>query len=389
MRKVEVELKSLDRFINALLDDRAAAMRKVEVELGKASYTIYIGYDILREILVPFVQQAGFSRQAMLVTDSNIGPLYGEQVRSCLEEAGLSVCLATIPAGESSKSFAMAETLYTKAIEQGLDRKSPIFALGGGVVGDLAGFIAATYMRGVPFVQLPTSLLAQVDSSVGGKVAVNHPLGKNLIGAFYQPRAVIMDLSLMKSLPKREIYTGLGEIIKYGIIYDADFFTFLEQHSEEVLALEPEAAIHMIARSCEIKAAVVSEDEKEMGLRRILNFGHTIGHAIEKETGYVRYNHGEAVAIGMVGAADISVRLGMIPASCAARIQALIEKLHLPVQAEGCTVEGMYKDIFHDKKTINGKVNWVLVDEIGRVSCRNDVPAKIVQAAMAARIAKK
>lgn len=364
-------------------------MRKVEVELGKASYTIYIGYDILREILVPFVQQAGFSRQAMLVTDSNIGPLYGEQVRSCLEEAGLSVCLATIPAGESSKSFAMAETLYTKAIEQGLDRKSPIFALGGGVVGDLAGFIAATYMRGVPFVQLPTSLLAQVDSSVGGKVAVNHPLGKNLIGAFYQPRAVIMDLSLMKSLPKREIYTGLGEIIKYGIIYDADFFTFLEQHSEEVLALEPEAAIHMIARSCEIKAAVVSEDEKEMGLRRILNFGHTIGHAIEKETGYVRYNHGEAVAIGMVGAADISVRLGMIPASCATRIQALIEKLHLPVQAEGCTVEGMYKDIFHDKKTINGKVNWVLVDEIGRVSCRNDVPAKIVQAAMAARIAKK
>ena len=361
-------------------------MRKVEVELGKASYTIYIGYDILKEVLVPFVQQEGFSRQAMLVTDSNVGPLYGEAVKKCLEEAGLSVCLTTISAGESSKSLAVAETLYTKAIEQGLDRKSPIFALGGGVVGDLAGFIAATYMRGVPFVQLPTSLLAQVDSSVGGKVAVNHALGKNLIGAFYQPRAVIMDLSLMKSLPKREIYTGLGEIIKYGIIYDADFFSFLEQNSEDVLALEPEAAVHMIARSCEIKAAVVSEDEKETGLRRILNFGHTMAHAIEKETNYIRYNHGEAVVIGMAGAADISARLGMIPSSCVARIQALIEKLHLPVQAEGCTVEGMYKDIFHDKKTINGKVNWVLVDEIGRVSCRNDVPADVVKAAMAARI---
>lgn len=362
-------------------------MRKVRVELGKESYDIYINHGLQQE-LVDFVKGAGFSKQAMLVTDSNVGPLYGEKIRRLLEEGGLKATIATIPAGESSKSLRMAEELYTKAIELGLDRKSPIFALGGGVVGDLAGFIAATYMRGVPFVQLPTSLLAQVDSSVGGKVAVNHALGKNLIGAFYQPKAVFMDLELMKTLPKREIYTGLGEIIKYGIIYDADFFAFLESHVKEVLGLEPEATVHMIARSCEIKAAVVSQDEKEAGLRRILNFGHTMAHAIEKETNYVRYNHGEAVAIGMVGAADISARLGMIPEADVTRVTKLIETLQLPIYADGCTVDAMYRDIFHDKKTVGGKVNWVLMEGIGKVTCRNDVPEDVVRAAMAARIAK-
>lgn len=362
-------------------------MRKVRVALGEESYDIVIGYGLEQELRA-FVQGAGFSRQAMLVTDSNVGPLYGETVRAILEAGGLSVTVVTIPAGESSKSLAVAEKLYTRAIELSLDRKSPIFALGGGVVGDLAGFIAATYMRGVPFVQLPTSLLAQVDSSVGGKVAVNHALGKNLIGAFYQPKAVFMDLSMMKTLPKREIYTGLGEIIKYGIIYDAAFFAYLEQHVQDVLSLEQEAAVHMIARSCEIKAAVVSQDEKESGLRRILNFGHTMAHAIEKETGYLRYNHGEAVAIGMVGAADISARLGMIEEADVARVTSLIERLHLPTVAEGCTVDAMYKDIFHDKKTINGKVNWVLMEGIGKVTCRNDVPEDVVRAAMAARIGK-
>lgn len=201
-------------------------MRKVRVALGEESYDIVIGYGLEQELRA-FVQGAGFSRQAMLVTDSNVGPLYGENVRAILEAGGHSVTVVTIPAGESSKSLAVAEKLYTRAIELGLDRKSPIFALGGGVVGDLAGFIAATYMRGVPFVQLPTSLLAQVDSSVGGKVAVNHALGKNLIGAFYQPEAVFMDLAMMETLPKREIYTGLGEIIKYGIIYDAAFSRIL------------------------------------------------------------------------------------------------------------------------------------------------------------------
>lgn len=356
-------------------------MRKVRVDLGVKSYDIVIGYSIENEI-ISFVHTAGFSAKGLVITDSNIAPLYGDKIKSTLQAAGLSVKLAVIPAGESSKSLAVAESLYTRAIELGLDRKSPIFALGGGVVGDLAGFVAATYMRGVPFVQLPTSLLAQVDSSVGGKVAVNHSLGKNLIGAFYQPKAVFMDLEMMRSLPQREIYTGLGEIIKYGIIYDAGFFKFLEDNQQAVLGLEPEALTHMIARSCEIKALVVSQDEQESGLRRILNFGHTIAHTIEKETNYTRYNHGEAVAIGMVGAVDISEQLGFINAAVALRVRKLIEALHLPVTAAGCTVDAMYADIFHDKKTVGGKVSWVLMKKIGEVLCKNDVPEDVVRAAM-------
>ncbi|WP_033169742.1 3-dehydroquinate synthase [Selenomonas sp. ND2010] len=362
-------------------------MREVRVELGEKSYSIYIGYG-LDEKFRSFVQTASFSQKAMVITDTNVGPLYGGKIQNLLREAGLEAALVTVPAGESSKSLAVAEDLYTKAIELGLDRKSPIFALGGGVVGDLAGFIAATYMRGVPFVQLPTSLLAQVDSSVGGKVAVNHKLGKNLIGAFYQPKAVFMDLAFMKTLPNREIYTGLGEIIKYGIIYDRAFFEFLEQNQADVLTLTPEVVTHMIARSCEIKAAVVSQDEQETGLRRILNFGHTMAHAIEKETGYTRYNHGEAVAIGIVGAADISYELGMISAQDFQRVVQLTQNLQLPVQAEGCTVDAMYGDIFHDKKTVAGKVNWVLMDSIGSVVCRNDVPAEVVKKAMGARLSQ-
>ena len=360
-------------------------VREVRVELGTDSYTIYIGHG-LEDQLVRFVQGAGFSTRALLVTDSNVGTYYARQVMQLLQTAGLEPVLAEVPAGESTKCLEQAERLYTACIEAGMDRRSPVFALGGGVVGDLAGFVAATYMRGVPFVQLPTSLLAQVDSSVGGKVAVNHVLGKNLIGAFYQPQAVFIDLKCLHSLPSREIYTGLGEIIKYGVIYDAAFFRYLEEHQKEVLSLAPAAAAHIIARSCEIKAAVVSQDEKESGLRRILNFGHTIGHTIEKETGYVRYNHGEAVAIGMAGAADISVQLGLIPQSAADRVETLIHDLHLPLQAAGCSVDGMYQDIFHDKKTVGGRVNWVLLQDIGKVCVRNDVPEQVVRAAMQRRL---
>ncbi|WP_026761032.1 3-dehydroquinate synthase [Selenomonas ruminantium] len=358
-------------------------MRKVRVDLGEKSYDIVIGYGIEQEIK-DFVTSAGYSSKALLITDTHVGPLYGKKVQELLSETGLTVTMVQIPAGESSKNLTVANEVFTRAIELGLDRKSPIFALGGGVVGDLAGFVAATYMRGVPFVQLPTSLLAQVDSSVGGKVAVNHELGKNLIGAFYQPQAVFMELNCMKTLPPREIYTGLGEIIKYGIIYDADFFAFLEENKEQVLSLEPKALVHMIARSCEIKAAVVSEDEKEAGLRRILNFGHTIGHAIEKETEYVRYNHGEAVATGMIGAVHISRQLGLIDDEAFERVKKLVAAYKLPLQAGGVTVDGMYGDIFHDKKTVGGKVTWVLMKKIGQVICRNDVPADVVKQAMAA-----
>lgn len=354
----------------------------VSVDLGEDSYDIFIASDLYQQIKT-FVKQKKFSQRGLIISDSNVAPLYGDKLQALLKEAGISAELAVVPAGEGSKALMSAEKLYTKCIECGLDRKSPIFALGGGVVGDLAGFIAATYMRGVPFIQLPTSLLAQVDSSVGGKVAVNHTLGKNLIGAFYQPKAVFMDMDMLDTLPAREIYTGLGEIIKYGVIYDKKFFEFLENNVDDVLKLEKNAAVKMIARSCEIKAAVVSEDEKEAGLRAILNFGHTMAHAIEKNTGYTKYNHGEAVAIGMVCAARISVALNMITEAVADRIEKLITTLKLPTRAEDCDINTLYEAIFHDKKTVNGQVKWVLVDgEIGKVKVVKGVPEGVVRSAM-------
>lgn len=352
--------------------------RTVEVALGARSYAIEIGSG-MDEVLTAFVRHAGYSARGMIVTDTNVGPRYAAHTAEQIARGGVDAAIVTVPAGESSKSLTVANDLYTRAIELGLDRKSPIFALGGGVVGDLAGFVAATYMRGVPFVQLPTSLLAQVDSSVGGKVAVNHALGKNLIGAFYQPDAVIMDLDRLRTLPAREIATGLGEIIKYGVIADAEFFAWLEQHRDDVLALTPAAASHMIARSCEIKADVVRQDEREGGLRRILNFGHTIAHAIEKETGYTRYRHGEAVAIGMIGAARISTAMGLLPAETCERIERLIAAMGLPCSVEGASPDAMYTDLFHDKKTVGGRIHWVLAEDIGRVCVRSDVPEEIVR----------
>ena len=353
-------------------------MQRVDVELGERSYSIVIGSGIVDEIRA-FVCQAEYSPHGMIVTDTNIAPFCAEQIAAAIAGAGVRTEIIEVPAGESSKSLTQANELFTRAIELGLDRRSPIFALGGGVVGDLAGFVAATYMRGVPFIQIPTSLLAQVDSSVGGKVAVNHMLGKNLIGAFYQPDAVFMDLDFLKTLPAREIATGLGEIIKYGIIYDADFFAWLEVNRADVLALEPAATSYMIARSCEIKADVVRQDEREGGLRRILNFGHTIAHAIEKETGYARYRHGEAVAIGMAGAADISVQMGLLPDADRVRMNELSRAMGLPLSAESVTTDAMYEDLFHDKKTVGGRIHWVLADSIGKVSVHSDVPEEMVR----------
>ena len=353
-------------------------MRIVPVNLNEKSYNIYIGHN-LETTIIDFFKAQKYSQKALIITDTNIAPLYADSVKDLLTKAGFNAKIAIIPAGEQSKSLSVAETLYTQAIEHGLDRKSPIIALGGGVVGDLAGFIAATFMRGVPFIQMPTSLLAQVDSSVGGKVAVNHALGKNLIGAFYQPQAVFMDLEMMKTLPTREISTGLGEVIKYGFIYDHDFYTYLTEHQQEILQLRPEALIHIIARSCEIKADVVSKDECEAGLRAILNFGHTLGHAIEKETNYAVYNHGEAVAIGMVGASKLSFKLGLISQDVVDKMCQLLANMNLPLKAKNCNAQKIYQDIFHDKKTVNGKVNWVLLEDIGKVCIKKDVPEKLVK----------
>ena len=356
-------------------------MRKVRVGLLENGYDILIG-DGMDAELVSFFEGAGFSSRALILSDTNVGKIYTEKVAELLKRAGKQPSVHLVPAGESSKSLTEAERAYTKAIEQGLDRKSVVVALGGGVVGDLAGFIAATYMRGVPFVQIPTSLLAQVDSSVGGKVAVNHRLGKNLIGAFYQPKRVFIDLACLSTLPRRELFTGLGEIVKYGVISDEALFSYLEDHTDAVLAMQLPEMEHLVVRSCEIKAEVVTQDEKETGLRAILNFGHTMGHAIEKETRYVRYNHGEAVAVGMMGAAYLSRELGMIGDAEVARLRGVLERFSLPTQVEGCTENGMYAAIFHDKKTVDGKVKWILMEGVGRVRAVSDVPEEAVRKSM-------
>ncbi len=356
-------------------------MRKVRVDLPGYGYDIFIGSDLKKEIS-SFFGEAGFSSRILILSDTNVGKLHGEKFAELLRSVGKQPSLLLIPAGEGSKTLTEAERAYTKAIEVGMDRKSAVVALGGGVVGDLAGFVAATYMRGVPFVQIPTSLLAQVDSSVGGKVAVNHRLGKNLIGAFYQPKRVFIDLDCLATLPRRELSTGLGEVVKYGAIYDEAFFSYLETHCDSILAVQPEPTEHIVVRSCEIKAEVVAQDEKEMGLRAILNFGHTMGHAIEKETRYVRYNHGEAVAVGMMGAAYLSRELGLVGDAEVTRLRELLLRFSLPIQAEGCTEDGMTAAILHDKKTIEGKVKWILMEGIGRVRAVSDVPEGAVRKCM-------
>ena len=356
-------------------------MKTITVDLGDNSYEIFIGNG-LDDRIKNFVANQKFSIRTLIVTDENVGSKYGDKIKGVIEGAGLDAEMFTVDAGETSKSLRVADKIYEAAIKSRLDRKSPIIALGGGVVGDLAGFIAATFLRGVPFIQIPTSLLAQVDSSVGGKVAVNHALGKNLIGAFYQPKAVFIDLEYLRTLPPREIASGLGEIVKYGVIADADFFCYLENNVEEILSLENAALEHIIGRSCEIKADVVSKDEREGGLRRILNFGHTLAHAIEEETAYKKYSHGEAVAIGMIGAAYISRSLGLIGDDVIDRIQRLIDRFGMMSRADGIDIDKVFDATFRDKKTVNGKINWVLPDRIGHVGIESDVPEMIVKDAI-------
>lgn len=339
-------------------------MEKVLVDLGAASYEIFIGENSLSDV-ENFVKG-----KALLVTQKNILDL-------CAEKFPYEVAL--IPDGETSKSLIEAEKIFTRAIEIGLDRKSCVIALGGGVVGDLAGFVAATFMRGINLIQIPTTLLAQVDSSVGGKTAVNHKLGKNLIGAFHQPRAVFIDLNFLKTLPEREIKSGLGEVVKYGVISDEKFFTYLEDNADKILQRDLKTLAHIVKRSCEIKAEVVSSDEREAGLRRILNFGHTMAHAIEEETGYKKYRHGEAVAIGMVAAARISYELGKTSAENVYRLENLLKKFGMMTTCAGLDADKLYAVTFRDKKTVGGVVNWVLMKNFGEVEICRDVPAQIVK----------
>jgi len=359
-------------------------MSNVSIDLGDRSYNIMIGSGLL-DRAGELIAGLHVGRKVLLVTNTTVGPLYAGQVADSLARAGLEVTRVEVPDGEQYKSLSSAELLYDRAFTAGLDRRSTVVALGGGVVGDLAGFVAATYMRGVPFVQLPTTLLAQVDSSVGGKVAVNHPRGKNIIGAFYQPALVISDTATLSTLNSRELRSGLAEVIKYGIIGDGKFFAWLEQNMQQVLALEPEALAQVIEQSCSNKARVVEQDETEQGARALLNLGHTTGHAIEALAGYGHYTHGEAVAMGTAVAAQLGVQLSMLSQEAADRIIGLLRKAGLPttVPAELATSD-LITAMYGDKKTVGEAITFIIPVDIGRAVIHPNTAEEHIGRAIAA-----
>lgn len=342
-------------------------MESVTVNLGPRSYPIWIGFDLLAELGLLLRKQQIPAQRLAVVTDSKVGPLYRARVVASLTAAGFDPWVVEIPAGEEHKNLAWLAFLYDKLVAGRIERRSPLLALGGGVVGDLAGFAAATFQRGLPFIQIPTTLLAQVDASVGGKTAINHPAGKNLIGAFYQPRLVVIDVATLKTLPRREFLAGLAEVIKYGVILSPDLFALLESRLSQLLRLDAELLVDVIRTCCQLKALVVEEDETEGDYRAILNFGHTLGHALESATEYKHFLHGEAVAIGMAFATHLSCARGLCPAETGERIYRLLRKAGLPVEIpHSLKPEHLLLGIEADKKVAGGKVKFVGIEEIGR-----------------------
>ncbi|MEN9329680.1 MAG: 3-dehydroquinate synthase [Pseudomonadota bacterium] len=336
---------------------------EVQIALGERSYPILIGAGLLSQASA--WQGLPKASTALIVTNDAVGPLYASALQQALQPHYAQIHQVTLPDGESHKTWQTLNQVFDVLLSQGCDRKTVLFALGGGVVGDMTGFAAACYMRGVPFVQVPTTLLAQVDSSVGGKTAVNHPLGKNMIGAFYQPARVVCDLSSLQTLPAREMSAGLAEIIKYGPIADMAFLDWIEAHIDSLMARDPQALAHAVQRSCEIKAWVVGQDERESGLRAILNFGHTLGHAIEAGRVFGEWLHGEAVGCGMVMAAQLSHRLGYIDLALVERLTALIARAGLPVVGPNLGVETYLHHMRVDKKAEAGDIRFVLIDSPG------------------------
>jgi 3-dehydroquinate synthase len=358
-------------------------VRIVKVPLGNRSYDIKIGTGLLARVGRECAR-LGLSRRCAIISDRNVAPRYAEAAQEALARAGFTAGLVTIAAGETAKSLKVLESCYDQLAAQRLERKSFIVALGGGVVGDLAGFVAATYLRGLPFVQVPTTLLAQVDSSVGGKVGLNLKAGKNLVGAFYQPRLVLCDLDTLASLPMREYRAGLGEVIKYGIIYDARLFGRLERELPKLLRRDPPTLAAVVARCCEIKAEVVRQDETESGLRAILNFGHTIGHALEAISHYGKHLHGEAISIGQVAAARISAQVLGLPESEVERIEHLFRRAGLPTQLNLSAGDKrrLLVAMTLDKKVSAGEVKFVLASKIGAVEFGRQVPAAVLAEAI-------
>lgn len=347
-------------------------MERLTVALGDRSYPILIGPGLLGQ--PDFFRQAIESQQVMIVTNETVGPLYLEQLQATL--CDYQVDVVTLSDGEQYKTLDELNHIFSHLLEKNHGRDTTVVALGGGVIGDMAGFAAACYQRGVPFIQVPTTLLAQVDSSVGGKTAVNHPMGKNMIGAFYQPQSVIIDTQCLRSLPEREYQAGMAEVIKYGIMYDGKFFDYLEQHLTQLHQLDENAITYTIRRCCEIKAEVVAQDEMEHGLRALLNLGHTFGHAIEAEQGYGTYLHGEAVAIGMVMAAIAAVRRGLISEAQMLRIRRVIELVGLPIAPPKSM--GQHEFLGHmlrDKKVLNQHLRVILPTDIGRAILTDEFSA--------------
>ena len=355
-------------------------MSALTVELGERSYPIYVGAGLLDR---PQLIRAHLPQpRVAVVTNSTLAPLYLQQVEKSLATQGIDVVRIIVPDGERYKSWETLNSIFDALIAAHCERSTAILALGGGVVGDLAGFAAAIYQRGVPYVQLPTTLLAQVDSAVGGKTAINHPRGKNMIGAFYQPRAVIADTDTLVSLPDRELAAGIAEVVKYGLIRDAVFFLWLERNMERLVTREPEALAHAIVTSCSNKATIVALDERETGVRALLNYGHTFGHAIEAGTGFGTWLHGEAVACGMVLAARLSQRLGLITDSDVSRVIDLLSRARLPVARPDLGFDRYLQLMGHDKKVEGGRSRFVLLRGIGDAFVTADVAQSALREAL-------
>lgn len=350
-------------------------MRTLNVDLAERSYPIYIGNDVLKQaqLFTPHI----VGRSVAIVTNTTVAPLYLQQLRDTLQ--GYEITEIILPDGESYKNWETLQLIFDALLRDKHDRKTTLIALGGGVIGDMTGFAASCYQRGVNFIQVPTTLLSQVDSSVGGKTGINHPLGKNMVGAFYQPQAVIIDTATLHTLPSRELSAGLAEVIKYGLICDEPFLTWLEEHIDDISALDSQALIETIERSCAAKAQVVSADERESGVRATLNLGHTFGHAIETEQGYGVWLHGEAVAAGIVMALEMSRQLGWITSQQRDRGIKLLVQAKLPVVApQDMSAETFLSHMAVDKKNINGHIRLVLLRDLGHAAITADYPAQIL-----------
>lgn len=352
-------------------------MLTLSVDLAERRYPIHIGTGLLAQydLFAPYLAQ----KKALIVTNTTVAPLYLARLQATLAQGGVDSLVVCLPDGEQYKTWESLNTIFDALLQARCERKTPLIALGGGVIGDMTGFAAACYQRGVPFIQIPTTLLSQVDSSVGGKTAINHPLGKNMIGAFWQPSLVIADTTTLHTLPEREVSAGLAEVIKYGLINDAPFFNWLETQLPALLAQEPDAIAQAVARSCANKAKIVASDERESGARALLNLGHTFGHAIETATGYGTWLHGEAVAAGTCLAARVSHAMGWLAAEEVSRIEVLFTRAKLPTVAPALGYARWLELMGHDKKVDNGQIRFVLLRAIGEACIHAQVPTAILQ----------